>query len=198
MPYLSGPACTLGDCPTSTFPAITESCVCTPSPGGINELYFIPCTETFSEVNVTDPYWWANLVDTNVLGRSGLGLGSIAKKSSTSERFSSCRTEQPTAIIWALTFVIKCFDKTSGPGQPAQSLTKYCSTSANMLLLLVCATAEEVILPIGVFAASDFDWTVPDNFEENQSATIEISWYEFAFPCTVDVPGLQAVVPKLA
>lgn len=197
MPYLSGPACTLGDCPTSTFPAITESCVCTPSPGGINELYFIPCTETFSEVNVTDPYWWANLVDTDVLGRSGLGLGSIAKKSSTSERFSSCRTEQPTAIIWALTFVIKCFDKTSARATCA-ILNEILLNFSKYLVVARMCDGEETILPIGVYSASDFDWTVPDNFEENQSATIEISWYQFAFPCTIDVPGLQAVVPKLA
>jgi hypothetical protein len=49
-----------------------------------------------------------------------------------------------------------------------------------------------------VFTVSDFDWTVPDNFEEVQSITIEIGWFELGMPKTYDVAGLSAVVPKAA
>jgi len=199
MPYLSGPACILGTCDAPVFPTLTAACVCTVATGGINELYFIPCTETLSEANVTDPDWWAALVDpsTGTLGRSGLGLGSIGKKNSKSERVGSCRSEQITNITWALKFTIKCFDKTSARVTCAK-MTELLTNFSRYLLVARMCDGDEVVLPVGVFTTTDFDWIVPDNFEENQSAVLELSWNQLAFPCTVDVPGLEAVLPKLS
>lgn len=199
MPYLNAPACVLGDCDAPVFPTLVEACVCTPNKAGISELYFVPCTETFSEVNVTDPYWWQGLADplTGTLGRSGLGLGSIGKKNSKSERFSSCRTEQPTSITWALKFTIKCFDKSSARVTCAMLNEVLNNFNRYMLVARMCS-GDETVLPIGLFTTSDIDWVVPDNFEENQSAILELSWNQLSVPCTVDVPGLQAVLPKAA
>lgn len=195
MPYLSGPGCVLGDCEPPLFPQLATQCVYTLAVGGISELYFIPCTETFTEVNVTDPYWWANLVDTGVLGRSGPGLGKIAKKSTKQERTASCNTEQVTSVVWALNFVKKYFDKTSAR-QTCAVLNELFTNFRKYLLVARMCEGEESILPIGTFTTSDSDWIVPDNFEEFQSAMLELSWIELGFPCTVDVPGLQAVLPK--
>lgn len=196
MPYLSGPSCILGDCPAPAFPAISEACICTPSAGGINELYFVPCTETFSEANVSDPYWWQAMVGTT-LGRSGVGLGSIGKKATKQDRFASCRTEQTTQITWALKFVIKCFDKTSARATCAV-LNEVLTNFSKYLVVARMCDGDEVVLPIGVFTTSDADWVVPDNFEDNQNAMVELSWVQNSFPCTVDVPGLNAVLPKAA
>jgi hypothetical protein len=201
MPYLSAPACVLGLCDPPQFPVTEASCLCTTAVGGINELYFVPCTETMSEENVLNPSWWETLVGGSpggsILGRSGVGLGSIAKKSTKSERVGSCRTEQVIQIIWSLKFVIKCFDKTSARTTCAK-LTELITNFDKYLLIARMCDGDETVLPVGVFTTSDFDWVVPDNFEENQNVSLELSWKELGLPCTVDVPGISAVVPKLS
>lgn len=202
MPYLSGPACTIADgCAEPAFPQSTQQCVCEVAVGGINELYFIPCTETFSEANVLDVDWWADLVGTveapGTLGRSGLGIGSIGKSGQQNERVASCRTEQLISITWALTFQIKCFDKSSARSTCAK-MNELILRFNNYLLVARMCDGDNTILPVGVFNTSDFDWTVPDNNEESQVAQVVLSWKELGFPCTVDVPGLAAVLPKLS
>lgn len=202
MPYLSGPACTIADgCSEPAFPTSAQQCVCEVAVGGINELYFIPCTETFSEANVLDVGWWSDLVGTSEapgpLGRSGLGIGSIAKSGQQNERVASCRTEQLISITWALTFQIKCFDKSSARSTCAK-MNELIKNFNNYLLVARMCDGDNTILPVGVFNTSDFNWTVPDNNEESQTAEVVLSWKELGFPCTVDVAGLSGVLPKLS
>ncbi len=197
MPFINTAACVLGTCEPPSFPVTEAACDCTQAVGGINELYFIPCTETMSQSNVIDPAWWQALVDAGTLGRSGIGLGSIGKKTAKSERLSSCRPEQVTSITWALKFIIKCFDKTSARTTCAK-MNELIQRASSYLVLGRMCDGDETVLPIGIFTTTDFDWTVPDNFEDKQQAMFELSWLEFGFPCTVDVPGLSAVVPKLS
>ncbi len=161
-----------------------------------------------SEVNILDVAWWAAMIDeggsqsasdsgSSSLGRMGIGLGSIAKKSDKKERVGSCRTEQIVQTTWALTYVIKCFDKTS-----ARTTTEQVNTLinrfSNFLLVARMCDGTDTILPIGRFTTSDFNWTVPDNSEEFQTITLELSWLELGLPKTYDVPGLSAVLPKAA
>lgn len=202
MPYLSGPGCVIqAGCDEPAFPVATQQCVCEVAVGGINELYFIPCTETFSEENVLDVDWWSTLVGTTEtpgpLGRSGLGIGSIAKSGQQNERVASCRTEQLISITWSLTFNIKCFDKSSARSTCAK-MNELINNFNKYLLVARMCDGDNNILPVGVFTTSDFDWTVPDNNEESQTAQVVLSWKEKGFPCTVDVPGLSAVLPKLS
>lgn len=198
MPYLPAAACIVSEsCPAPVFPTTSATCSCDLAVGGINELYFIPCSEDFTQANITNPDWYAGLIAANTFGRSGVGLGSIGKKGTKSERVGSCRTEQITQITWSLKFVIKCFDKTSARTTCAQ-LNELIANFNRYLVIARMCDGDDVVLPIGVFTTSDFDWVVPDNFEENQNATYELSWIEFGFPCTVDVAGLSAVLPKLS
>lgn len=152
--------------------------------------------------NVVNPAWWAAMLPAvssitgGILGRSGLGLGSIAKKTVKTDRVASCRGEQVTGITWALKFIIKCFDKTSARSTSAK-LNELVLNSGKYLVAARMCDGDDVILPIGLFTTSDIDWTVPDNIEDNQSATLELSWKELGFPATVDVPGLSVVLPKL-
>lgn len=196
MPFMDGPGCLLGTCDPPAFPVTETSCICETAVGGVNELYFIPCTETLNEANATDVEWWQGLVTDSKLGRSGLGLGSIGKKSTTSDRVASCRPSQLTGITWALKFTIKCMDKTSARTTCAK-LNELILRGDKYLCVARMCDGTDTILPIGTFTSTDFDWTVPDNSEENQSVFIEISWKELGFPCTTDVAGLSAVVPKL-
>ncbi len=195
MPYINGPACVLGDCAPGVFPQADDVCVCTPATGGINELYFIPCAETLSADNVLDLDWWQARIDAG-LGRSGAGLGSIAKKTTTTDRTASCRVAQVTSVTWALKFVIKCWDKTS-QRSTNKKVTELMTNASKYILVARMCDGDETLLPVGVFDTTDFDWTVPDNFEENQSVMFELSWKEFALPETVDVPGLAAILPKV-
>ena len=81
MPVQSGPTClTSESCPEALFPQTPAVCACTTATGGVNDLYFIPCSETMSEVNITDLDWWAGLLTDPKLRRIGIGLGSIGKK----------------------------------------------------------------------------------------------------------------------
>lgn len=201
MPYLSGPACTIdGDCAAPDFPTSTTQCFCEVALGGINELYFIPCTETFSESNVLDLDWWADLIgdteDPGPLGRSGLGLGSIGKKADKKDRVSSCRTEQLISITWAIKFQIKCFDKSSARSTCAKMNELILRGNKYLVVARMC-DGDNTILPVGQFDTSDFNWTVPDNNEESQIAEVELSWKQLGFPCTVDVAGLSGILPKL-
>lgn len=201
MPVLIGPACLpTVDCPLVAFPQATESCVCSLSVGGISALYFLPCTAEMSEVNILDVGWWTDYIDGS--GLAGLatisgGLGSIAKKTDKKERVSSCRTEQLISTTWALTYVIKCFDKSSSRITNDQVNALILRMNNYIVIARMC-DGTDTVLPIGPFTLSDFNWTVPDNFEEFQSMTIEISWLELGLPRTYDVPGLSAVLPKAA
>lgn len=150
-----------------------------------------------SETNILDIAWWQDRIDNGELGRLGIGLGSIAKKSDKKERIGSCRTEQIVQTTWALKYQLKCMDKTS-----ARTTTEQVNTLIqkfnNFLLVARMCDGSDTVLPIGVFTTSDFNWTVPDNSEEFQVVELELSWLELGLPKTYDVAGLSAVLPKAA
>jgi len=199
MPVLTAAACTpTVDCPIIAFPQAEEGCECTLSVGGINALYFFPCTAVLSEENLLDPEWWQGFVDgsgVNGVATISGGLGSLAKKTDKKERVTSCRVEQLISTTWAITYVIKCFDKTSARTTNAQ-VNALITRSNNYLLVARMCDGTDTVLPVGGFTTSDFNYTVPDNFEEFQSMSVELGWVELGLPVTYDVPGLSAVIPK--
>lgn len=203
MPVLTAAACNPSvDCPLVQFPQSTGGCNCDLSVGGVNDLYFIPCDSVMSETNILDLAWWSGLLAENGsgnadLGKIGIGLGSIGKKNIKTERVGSCRVEQVVGTTWALKYVIKCFDKTSARTTHAQ-VNALITRSSNFLVIARMCDGANTILPIGVFTTSDFDWVVPDNFEEYQNITLELSWVELGLPLTYDVPDLSSVLPKAA
>jgi len=203
MPVLSAAACVPSvACPATPFPVATANCSCTLSTGGVNDLYFIPCDQVMSEVNILDTAWWQTLVDgdspgSSFLGNLGIGLGSIAKKTDKKERVSSCKVEQLISTTWALKYVLKCFDKSSEKVTHEQ-LDALINNSGSYLAIARMCDGDNTVLPIGVFTLSDFNWIVPDNFEEVQSVELEIAWFQLGMPKTYDVTGLSAVVPKAA
>lgn len=185
------------DCPLIEFPQSSALCQCDLADGGVNDLYFIPCSEVMSEANILDVAWWQGLITDGKLGRVGIGLGSIAKKGSKTERVGSCRTEQIIQITWALSYVIKCFDNSSARVTTEQVNAIVTKSNNFQLIARMCDGADRV-LPIGTFTPSDLDWVVPDNFEDKQNVKIELSWQELGLPRTYDVAGLSTVLPKAA
>lgn len=196
MPVLTGPACLVNeDCPVTPLPSAGTSCAPTLSYGGINDLYIIPCTEEMTETNILDPAWWTTLKTAAKLGNIGLGLGSIGKKSVKTEKVSSDRVEQIVNATWALKYVIKTIDKSSADITRTQVnaiLHKY----SKFLLIARMSDGEDTVLPVGRFSVSDFDWVVPENYEDVQSIVLELSWIEFGLPKVYTVTGLSAIVPK--
>lgn len=196
MPVTTGPSCVSSvDCPVTPLPLASAVCVPTLSFGGINDLYFIPCTEAMTEANILDTAWWTTLVGAGNLGNIGLGLGSIGKKSVKTEKLSSCRPEEIISSTWALKYTIKTFDKTSADittNQINALLTRW----SNFQLIARMCDGDDTILPVGRFSVSDFDWVVPEGFEDIQTVLIEVSWIEFAKPKIYTTTGLSAVVPK--
>lgn len=198
MPVLSGPVCNpTVDCALVQFPVSSSLCVCDLAVGGVNDLYFIPCNETMSESNLLNVAWWQGLIDAGNLGRIGIGLGSIGKKSDRKERVGSCRAEQIVGITWALTYIIKCFDKTSARITTEQ-INALITRFNNFLVIARMCDGTDTVLPIGSFTTSDINWTVPDNSDEFQNVTFELSWNELGLPKSYDVAGLSAVLPKAA
>ncbi len=203
MPLLTGPGCIPSvACPASPFPTATANCSCTLSTGGVNDLYFIPCNQEMTEDNITDTAWWAALVDgdspgSSFLGNIGVGLGSIAKKADKKERISSCKIEQVVSTSWALKYVLKCFDKSTEKVTHEQ-INQLINNAGNYLAIARMCDGADTVLPIGTFSVSDFNWNVPDNFEEVQSLELELSWNELGLPKTYEIAGLSAVVPKAA
>lgn len=201
MPVLTAAACVPSvACPATPFPTATANCSCTTSTGGVNDLYIIPCDQVMSETNILDTAWWQSLLDgdspgSTFLGNIGVGLGSIAKKTDKKERLSSCKVEQLVSTTWALKYVLKCFDKSSEKVTHEQINTLITASSNYQLIARMC-DGDNTVLPIGPFATSDFNWVVPDNFEELQTIELELSWVEVGLPKTYDVTGLSAVVPK--
>ena len=189
-------------CPATPFPLATANCRCTPSPGGVNDLYFIPCSEEMSETNILDTGWWSDLLTggsggSSALGNIGIGLGSIAKKSDKKERMGSCKVEQLISTTWALKYQMKCFDK-SAEKITHEQINALIGNAGNYQLIARMCDGDNTILPIGPFTLSDFNWTVPDNFEEVQVLELELSWVELGMPKTYDIAGLSAVLPKAA
>ena len=203
MPVLTAAACTPSvACPSTPFPQALASCACVPSVGGVSGLYFIPCEQAMTEVNIMDLAWWQSLVDGDSPGSSFLGnigrvLGSIGKKSDKKQRLSSCNIEQVISTTWALKAVLFCFDK-SVDKVTHEQINALISNANDFQLIARMCDGENTVLPIGPMTLSDFNWIVPDNFEENQSIELELSWVELGFPKTYDVTGLSAVVPKAA
>jgi hypothetical protein len=203
MPLLTGPGCKPSvACPASPFPTATANCSCLLSTGGVNDLYFIPCNQELTEANIVNTAWWTALMDggsggASILGNIGIGLGSIAKKADKKERVSSCKIEQVVSTTWALKYQLKCFDK-SVDKVTHEQINQLIGNSGNYLVIARMCDGDNTVLPIGVFALSDFNWTVPDNFEEVQVVELELSWFELGMPKTYDVTGLSAIVPKAA
>lgn len=197
MPYLTGAACIISEaCPEILFPISGQECICDFAGGGVNELYFVPCSEEFTEENVTNPAWYSGLMDNDRLGRSGIGLGSIAKVSDKKDKAGSCRQEQIIFIVWGLKYQIKCFDKTAAR-KTVKQMNALISNFNRFLLIARMCDGDDVIIPIGTFTTNDFNWTVPENSEDNQVAELNLTWKEKGMPESVDVPGLSAVLPKL-
>lgn len=206
MPVLTAAACVPSvACPATPFPVATASCSCTLTTGGINDLYFIPCDQVMSEANITNTAWWSAIVAgesgesgaSSFLGNLGIGLGSIAKKTDKKERVGSCKVEQVISTTWAIKYVLKCFDKSSEKVTHEQ-INALINSAGNYLLIARMCDGDNTVLPVGSFITSDFNWIVPDNFEEVQSVELELSWFELGLPKTYDVTGLSAVVPKAA
>ncbi len=203
MPVLSAAACTpTAECPASPFPVATANCNCDLSKGGVNDLYFIPCSQTMSEANIISTAWWETIKNGesgsgggSFLGNIGAGLGSIAKKSDIKQRVSSCKVEQVISTTWALKYVLKCFDKGANKVTHEQ-VNELITNAKNYQLIARMCDGENTVLPIGPMILSDFNWIVPDNFEEVQTIELELSWVELGLPKTYDVTGLSAVVPK--
>lgn len=188
-------------CPATPFPIATASCSCQTSVGGVNDLYFIPCSKILSEPNILDVDFWEDMKTGSgepvSLGSIGVGRGSIAKKSDKKDRLGSCKVEQLISTTWALKYVLKCFDKSVSKVTHAQ-INALINNAGNYQLVARMCDGDNTLLPIGPMVLSDFNWTVPDNFEELQTIEIEVSWVETALPKTYDVPGLSAVLPKAA
>lgn len=203
MPVQTAAACIPSvACPATAFPIATANCSCTLSTGGINDLYFIPCSEVLSEANVLNTTWWGDLLTdgsggTSVLGQLGIGLGSIGKKTDKKERVGSCKVEQVISTTWAIKYVLKCFDKSSEKITHEQINALINNSNDYQLVARMC-DGSNTVLPIGSFTLSDFNWVVPDNFEEVQTLELELSWVELGMPKTYDVTGLSAVIPKAA
>lgn len=201
MPLLTGPGCTPNvDCPATPMPTATAQCQCAISNGGVNDLYFIPCDQEMTEVNILDTAWWQTLKDGSsgggsFLGNIGIGLGSITKKTDKKERMGSCEIERVVTTTWALKYVLKCFDKSTDK-ITHQQVNLLINAPGNYLLIARMCDGDDTVLPIGRFTASDFNWVVPDNFEEVQSIELELSWVETGLPLTYTVMGLSAIVPK--
>src|SRR5690348_9819373 len=99
MPVQTAAACLVNvDCPVVPLPQAVGGCIPTLSFGGVNDLYAIPCTEAMTEANILDTTWWQALVTNSNLGNIGLGLGSIGKKSTKTEKVASGLVEQLISI----------------------------------------------------------------------------------------------------
>jgi hypothetical protein len=72
------------------------------------------------------------------------------------------------------------------------------ANAGNYQLIARMCDGPDTVLPIGPIVLSDFNWTVPDNFEEVQVIELELSWVELGMPKTYEIAGLSAVVPKAA
>lgn len=199
FPYTLGAGCVATEeCPEVLFPSVVGDCNDDDlSVGGIGEYYIIPCTEAFTEENVTSPAWYTNLIEAGKLGRSGIIIGSIGKISDKKERVGSCRTEQLVGVTWGFKFIKKVLDKTAAR-KTADQMNALILKAGRFFLILRMCEGDEQILPVGIFNTNDFNWIVPDNFEEFQSIEATLAWKEKGMPKTVDVAGLNAVVPKLS
>jgi hypothetical protein len=154
MPVLTAAACTpTAECPTVGFPVATANCNPVLSVGGVNDLYFIPCDQVLSEENILDTAWWQSLVDggspgSSFLGNIGIGLGSIGKKGTKSERVSSCKVEQLVSATWALKYVIKAFDK-SAEKVTHEQVSTLINNAGRFLAIARMCDGENTVLPIG-------------------------------------------------
>lgn len=197
MPLLTGPGCIATNCVSVQFPILPALCNCTTAKGGIGNVYAIPCTESLTAANIMSLAWWADLIADGNIGTFGRIMGSLKKKSDKKERISSCSVEEIQSLTWALSVTIKCFDKTSADTTTDQVNTLLQNASRFLFIARMCE-GDDSIIPIGSAVVSDFDWDVPDNFEDLQKLPFELSWIEFGKPKIYQVAGLSSILPKNA
>lgn len=196
MPVLSAAACVASAaCPQEAFPQATANCNPETSAGGVNDVYFVPCTEVLSEANILSTSWWQNLVDEGTLGAVGVIVGSIQRGNVRNARVGSCLAEQPVSITWNLLFEIRLIDKTSEKSTNEQVDALIQRFGQFQAVARMCE-GDNTVLPIGPFSPTDLNWTVPNNSEEEQVVAVQISWRQLGLPRTYEVSGLSAVVPK--
>lgn len=196
MPVLIGPACLTGvDCPVVIFPRNPNACQRSFRKGGVNDLYFIPCSETLSEANITSLTWWQGLLTDEKFGNVGVGLGSIARESVSTEKVGSETIDELTGMKWGLTYTIKNFDKTSADVTKDQ-MDKLIKKFPSFLLIARMSDGDDTVLPVGAFVTTDFNWTVPEDSNNLQTIQIKLVWDEIGLPKQYAVAGLSAVIPK--
>jgi hypothetical protein len=196
MPVFSSPACVANDnCEQLPFPQGSANCNPEISNGGVNDVYFLPCTETISESNLLNTTWWQTLVDDGNLGAVGVIVGSIVRGNVRNVRVGSCQTEQPVSMTWNLTFEIRLIDKTSEKVTHEQADALIQRFGQYQAIARMC-DGDNTVLPIGPFTTTDLNWTVPNNFEEEQVVSVTISWQQLGLPRPYTVAGLSAIVPK--
>lgn len=196
MPVLIGPACLTGtNCPVVLFPKNPDACARSMRKGGVNDLYFIPCSEVLSEVNLLDIAWWQGLLTANKVGNIGIGLGSIARESIQTEKVGSESLPEPVNMSWGITYTIKNFDKTSADVTKEQ-MDKLLTRFPSFILVARMSDGDDTVLPIGNYTPADFNWTVPEDALQVQSIQFKLTWYEFGLPKQYTVAGLNAILPK--
>jgi hypothetical protein len=196
MPVSSLAACVASElCPAQPFPQATANCFPSVSAGGINDLYFVPCTEVLSEANLLNTSWWQNLVDDGTLGALGVITGSLARGDVRTVRVGSCQTEQITSIRWIITAEIRLIDKSSEKITHEQADALISSFGQYQAIARMCEGDNDV-LPVGAFTTTEVNYVVPPNFEEEQVITVVISWFQLGVPRPYTVAGLSAIVPK--
>jgi hypothetical protein len=175
-----------------------NGCECTTFSGRINDLYFVDCSLVLKEQDIIDPAWWtANLTAGKIIP-VGVGIGGYQKKDVTTFDAGGCGEPSVEKIVWQLTYKLLCIDKSAAKKTHdfADALMQGALSKYN-LIIRYC-DGQDTIAPIGGVSLADFDNLLPEATSEFMEFSFEFNWNSMTAPRPLDVPGLNAVLPKAA
>lgn len=187
-------------CPPAQLPQPPIDCLEELFSGRVSDILFVPCTEAFTEANLSDPAWWTTLTTgTNPKLRTiGKGMGSVEPTGEQKIDKGGCSPfEELRSIDYTLKYRKVIVDKTN-------QFTTH--AFANKLLqggykhynvaIRVCENPD-MIIPIGRVMLNKLDNKLPESRSEDMTFEIELLFRPkvISVPTPMLVPGINAILP---
>lgn len=187
-------------CPPSELPQPPIDCKEEIFSGRVSDILFAPCSEVFSEANLSNPAWWAAMtVGVNPLLRTiGKGMGSIEPAGEQKIDKGGCSPfEELRSIDYVLKYRKVIVDKTNQftthafANKLLQGGYKHYNLAAR-----VCDNPD-MIIPIGRVTLGKLDNVLPESRSEDMDFKIEFLFRPkvISVPTPILVPGINAILP---
>lgn len=188
-------------CPAVQLPQPPVDCKEEVFSGRVSDVLFVPCSEAFTEANLSNPAWWAGLTTgVNPLLRTfGKGMGSIEKSAEQKIDKGGCSPfEELRSIDYVLKYRKVIVDKTNQFTTHAFANKLLQGGWKHYNLAVRVCDNQDMIIPIGRVTLSMVDNPLPESRSEDMDFKVEFLFRPktISVPTPILVPGISLVLPS--